>query len=86
MTIVYLIKNLSDKNGRIISLEDLNKLDKANVYNTRTDNKKDINNKPRVGLATQEIQLMVNSGIYKKIYIQEVYDRAQGLAEKAQQI
>ena len=86
MTIVYFVKNLSDEKGKIMSLDELNKLDRANVYNVRINDKKDINKKHRVGLTSEEMQLMINSEIYKKIYIQEVYNRAQGLAEKAQQI
>ncbi len=86
MTIIYLVKKHSDEEGKIMSLDELNKLNKANVYNVRIDDKKNINKKPRVRLTTEEIQLMVNSGIYKELHIQEVYNRVQGLAEKALQI
>ena len=85
MTIVHLIKNLSDEEekGETISLEKLNKLDKANVYNLRIDGEKDIDKKYRVGLTSEEVQLMVNSGIYKEVYIKEIYNRIQELSKIA---
>ncbi len=81
MTIAYLVKDFSDEKGRIMSLNDLEKLDRANVYNVRIDNAKKV-----IGLTAEEIQLIITSNSYKEISIQEVYNRAQGLAEKALQI
>jgi len=75
MTIIYLVKKLSDENGKIISLDDLNKLNKDNVYNVR------VNDKNRVGLTTEEIKLIIGSDI-DKIYIHEAYNKIQGLAER----
>jgi hypothetical protein len=79
MTTIYLVKNISDKEGKIISLADLNKLNEANAYNVRIDNKS------LTGLIPEEIKLITDSNLNNKIYIQEVYNRAQGLAERALQ-
>ena len=69
MTIVYLIKNLLDEKGKgkTISLDELDKLDEANVYNVRIDCEKNIDKKYKVGLTSKEVQLIVDSGIYKEI-------------------
>ena len=77
MTIVYSVNNFSDESGKIMSQNDLDKLNKANVYNVRVDNMK-----KSIGLTPEEILLLVNSGDYNEIHIQEVYNRVQGLAEK----
>jgi len=84
MTIVHLIKNLLDEEekGKIISLDELNKLDEANVYNVRIGGEKDIDKKYRVGLTSEEVQLIVDSGSYKEIYIEEIYNRMQELAKR----
>jgi len=84
MTIVYLIKNLLDEEekGKTIFLDELDKLDEANVYNVRIDGEKDIDKKYKVGLTSEEVQLIVDSGSYKEIYIQEIYNRMQELAKR----
>ena len=81
MTIAYLVKDFSGEKGKVMSSNDLDKLDRANVYNVRVNDIKRI-----VGLTAEEIKLLVDSEDYKEISIQEVYNRTRGLAEKALQI
>ncbi len=82
-TIVYRVENFSDnldEKGEPMSQNDLDNLNKADVYNVRVGNMK-----KSVGLTTGELLLLVKSGDYKEIYVQEVYSRAKELTAKALQ-
>lgn len=82
MTVIHLVEDLLDEKGKIMSLNGLNKVDEENLYNIRI-NREDIGEKYKVGLTSKEVQLIVNSGIYKRIYIKEIYNRMQELAKRA---
>jgi len=72
--------------GKISSahgLDELNKLDRTNLYNVRIGGEKDTDKKYKLGLTSEKIQLMVNSKLYEEIYMVEIYNDLQELAKRA---
>ena len=80
MTLLYLVENLEGgkEKGKAISLEELKKLDRLNVYNVKAC--EGVSEKERIGVTPQNIQIMVDSRLYKEIYMVEVYNRMASIA------